>query len=144
MGKTKRGKGSKVMAYVDRRGLPAAVCCTSASPHEVRLVELTVAHRFTVVKPKRLVGDLAYDSDPLDAVLKKKGITLIAPHKANRKKPPTQDKRALRAYPNRYKVERFFAWLQNYRRCVTRYEYHAYNFLGFIHWACILILLKHY
>ena len=60
------------MVYVDRCGLPAAVLCTSASPHEVRLVEQTIAARFTWGKPERLVGDLAYDSDPLDAALRKK------------------------------------------------------------------------
>ena len=37
MGKTKRGKGSKIMAIADRRGLPVAVHIESATPHEVSL-----------------------------------------------------------------------------------------------------------
>src|SRR5512146_1809881 len=32
VGKTKRGKGTKIMAVADRNGLPLAVCADSASP----------------------------------------------------------------------------------------------------------------
>jgi transposase len=94
--------------------------------------------------PEKLIGDKAYDSDPLDEELARSGIELIAPHKRNRKKQKTQDGRKLRRYKRRWKVERFFAWIQNYRRIVVRYEYHPDNFLGFVHLACILILLKSY
>src|SRR5256886_11571305 len=82
VGPTRRGKGSKIMAIADRHGLPVACCVTSASPHETKLVEATVAQRFTRAKPKRMIGDRAYDSDPLDQRLRQKhGIRLIAPHK---------------------------------------------------------------
>jgi hypothetical protein len=33
--KTKRGKGTKIMAVADRSGLPVSVCAESATPHEV-------------------------------------------------------------------------------------------------------------
>src|SRR5262249_26822965 len=42
-------------------------------------------------KPENLIGDRAYDSDPLDEELRKDGIEMIAPHRSNRSKPPTQD-----------------------------------------------------
>jgi hypothetical protein len=90
VGKTKRGKGTKLMAVADRAGLPIAISVESASPHEVRLVESTLKHRFTKERPGKLIGDRACDSDPLDERLRKQGIELIAPHKANRKKPSTQ------------------------------------------------------
>ena len=61
MGKTKRGKGTKLMAVADRSGLPLAVNAASASPHEVALVEQTLELRFIKEKPERLVGDRAYD-----------------------------------------------------------------------------------
>lgn len=85
VGKTKRGKGSKLMAMADRAGLPVAV--TSASPHEVALVESTLEARFIDALPERLIGDKAYDSDPLDERLAEQGIEMIAPHKANRRNP---------------------------------------------------------
>ena len=129
------------MAVVDRNGLPVAIGIASASPHEVTLVEATIQNRFTDEKPAKIIGDRAYDSDPLDRALAEQGIEMIAPHKSNRKKPPTQDGRPLRRYRNRWKVERFFAWLQNYRRLVARYELFKANFLGMLKLACIMILL---
>ena len=144
MGKTKRGKGTQLLAVADRTGLPLAVRTESATPHEVTLVAATLEDRLVAALPARLIGDRAYDSDPLDAFLRELGIAMIAPHRRNRTKPPTQDGRALRRYKRRWKVERLFAWLGNFRRLVVRYEYHAANYLGFVHLGCILILLRQY
>src|SRR5467141_264510 len=144
VGPTRRGKGSKIMAIADRHGLPVACCVTSASPHETKLVEATVAPRFTRAKPKRMIGDRAYDSDPLDQRLRQKhGIRLIAPHKHNRRRKSTQDGRELRRYCRRWKIERLFAWLHNFRRLVSRWEYHEANFLGMLQLGCLIILLRH-
>jgi len=40
VGPTKRGKGMKIMAIVDRHGLPLSVSTHAANHHEVRLVQL--------------------------------------------------------------------------------------------------------
>ena len=144
MGKTKRGKGSKLMAVADRTGLPIAVRVGAATPHEVTLVEATLEARFLAAMPARLIGDRAYDSDPLDARLALRGVELIAPHKRNRRKAKTQDGRSLRRYRRRWLVERLFAWLHNFRRLIIRHEYKLENYLGFVHLGCILILLRQY
>ncbi len=73
-------------------------------------------------KPENLVGDRAYDSDPLREELREEGIEMIAPHRKNRKKPPTQDRRRLRRYERRWLVERFYAWIQWQRRLLVRWE----------------------
>jgi IS5 family transposase len=86
VGKTKRGKGTKLMALADASGLPLAVHAASASPHEVTLVEATLAASCVGEEPERLIGDRAYDSDPLDGALEERGIEMIAPHRRNRKK----------------------------------------------------------
>ena len=133
------------MAVADGFGFPLAVYTESASPHEVKLVAETLLERFTDDAPKRLIGDKAYDSDPLDKQLGEDfGVELISPHKANRKREKTQDGRKLRRYKRRWKIERLFAWLQNFRRIVVRYEYHAENYLGFVQLGCLLILLRTY
>lgn len=142
MGPTKRGKGTKIMAVADRAGLPVAVHVERASPAEVTLVEATLAQRFVRALPVRLIGDKAYDSDPLDAQLAARGITLIAPHRAKRVRPKTQDGRALRRYRRRWKIERLNAWLQNYRRILVRYDSQLENYLGFVQLGCLLILLR--
>ncbi len=143
MGKTKRGKGTKLMALADASGLPLSVCAASASPHEVTLVGETLRASFVEGKPQRLIGDRAYDSDPLDAALGEKGIEMIAPHRRNRRKKKTQDGRKLRRYKKRWKIERLFAWLQNFRRLVIRYERRAENYLGFVQLGCVVILLRY-
>ncbi len=132
------------MVVADFNGLPLAADAASASPHEVTLVHDTLQARFTRERPARLIGDRAYDSDPLDRELEAEGVELIAPHRSNRRKPRTQDGRCLRRYRRRWKVERLNAWLQNFRRIATRFEYHAENYLGFVHLGCIKILLRCY
>ena len=144
MGKTKRGKGTKLMALADSNGFPLAVYTASASPHEVTLVGETLAQVLTLEGPERLIGDKAYDSDPLDEELAEQGIEMIAPHKSNRKKAATQDGRPLRRYKRRWKIERLFAWLQNFRRIAMRFDFHDENYLGFVHLGCIRILLRCY
>jgi len=141
VGKTKRGKGSKIMAVAESRGLPVAIYVESATPHEVRLVHATLAERFVKKAPARLIGHNAYDSDRLDLELGQRGVELIAPHRSARKR-RTQDGRPLRRYRRRWKVERLFAWLQNFRRIVVRYERFPENFLGMLHLACCLILMR--
>ena len=131
------------MAIADASGFPIAAHIESASPHEVKLVDKTVDNRFLDNTPDRLVGDKAYDSDDFDERLhNQKGIEMIAPHRKRRRKPKTQDGRKLRRYKRRWKVERLFAWLHNFRRLPIRYEYHAENFLGMIHLGCAIILLR--
>jgi transposase len=69
--------------------------------------------------PVRLIGDKAYDSDPLAVQLRNKyGIEMIAPNRRNRC--ICQDGRKQRRYRRRWKVERLFAWMHNFRRPVTR------------------------
>jgi len=130
------------MAVADRHGQPVGLCIESASPHEVKLVESTLVEMVIPEAPQNLVGDNAYDSDKLDAELRPYGIEVIAPHRSNRKN-KTQDGRRLRRYRRRWKIEGLFAWLQNFRRLVVRYERHADNFLGMLHLGCSLILLRH-
>ena len=122
------------MAIADRQGRPVAVHVESATPHEVTLVHATLAEWFVRQLPVRLIGDNAYESDTLDADLARRGVELIAPHRRTRIR-RTQDGRPLRRYRRRWKVERLFAWLQNFRRLVVRYERFAENFLGMLRLA---------
>ncbi len=122
----------------------------SASPAEVTLLEPTLA---TIAvpragrgrprqKPDRVIADRAYDSDPLRSRLKRRGIELIVPHRRGRRRPPTQDGRKLRRYRRRWKVERTFSWLTQFRRLVTRWEHSLTMFWAFVHVACLLIALR--
>jgi hypothetical protein len=66
IGKTKRGKGVKILAIVDRHGLPLSVSTHAANHHEVTLVQLSFDFFYMIeAKPENLIGDRAYDSDKL-------------------------------------------------------------------------------
>jgi transposase len=106
----------------------------------VKLVTETLSALFIQDKPKILIGDKAYDSDQLDKRLKRKKIKMVAPNRAGRKK--SQDGRELRRYKRRWKVERLFAWIGNFKRTVVRYEYNWRNYLGFVQLACAMILMR--
>lgn len=94
--------------------------------------------------PARLIGDRAYDSDPLDQHLwKHYGVELIAPHRSTRVH-PTQGGRRLRRSRRRWTVERLFAWLQVFHRLVTRYEYRIENFQGMVRLGCLKIMLRYF
>ena len=151
VGKTKRGKGTKWMVVVDGAGVPLGDHLHSAFPSQVRLAEVTLAHIRVGrrhrpgrprQKPARVIADRGYDSDPLRKQLARRGIELIAPHRKNRRKPPTQDGRALRRYRRRWTVERTFAWLGNFRRLVVRYDRSLTVYRGFFHIACFMIVLR--
>jgi len=131
------------MIVSEAHGTPIAATIASASPNEVTLVDATLAERFVGELPQRIIGDGAYDSDPLDARLATRGVEMIAPSRSNRRV-RTQDGRAFRRYRWRWKVERVNAWLQNFRRIVTRWEYKAETFLAFVQLACICILLRQF
>ena len=144
VGKTKRGKGTKLMLLADGGGLPLAADVHSASPAEVRLIEPLLARRVLLRRPRRLIYDKAADSDALRLRLAKRGIDLITPHRAGRVRPRLQDGRKLRRYKRRWKVERSIAWLFNFRRLVVRYEHHAHLFLGLVQLACLYTTLRRF
>jgi transposase len=144
VGPTKRGKDMKIMAIVDRHGLRLAVSTHAANHHEVCLVQLCFDFYMIETKPENLIGDRAYDSDLLNEELRRDGIEMIAPHRSNRVKPPTQGRRRLSRYARCWMVERFFAWMQWQRRLLVCWEYHPRNFLGFVQLACMTVLLKQF
>ena len=72
VGLTKVGKGMKIMAIADRSGLPLSVSVHAANHHETKLAQLSL-DLCLCGEPANLIGDKAYDSDPLDAELRERG-----------------------------------------------------------------------
>ncbi len=94
--------------------------------------------------PVRIIADKGYDIDPLRERLLKRGIELICPYRKNNKTKKYEDGRKLRRYRRRWKVERTFAWLQNFRRLVVGWEREIQIYQAFFHLACILITLRQF
>ena len=140
------------MVVVDGQGVPLGAHLDSASPSEMKLLEPTI-EKIAVPRngrgrprknPVRIVADRGYDSDPLRERLAIRGIELICPYRKNNKAKKYQDGRKLRRYKRRWTVERTFAWLQNFRRLVVRWEREITVYQAFFHVACILITLRQF
>jgi hypothetical protein len=116
--------------------LPLSVSKHAANHHEVRLVELCFDFYMIEAGPETLIGDLAYDSNPLDDDLRKDGIEMVAPHRSNRRKCATQDGRRLRRYARRWLVDGSLLGIQWQLRILVRWEFYPKNFLGFVQLAC--------
>lgn len=129
------------MVVVDGQGLPLGKQLASASPHESKLLEPTLDQSYAPEKIERLIYDKAADSNALRQRMAERGIDLIAPELRSRKR-HVQDRRKLRRYRRRWKIERTFAWVGNYRRLVVRYERKLHIYSAFFHLACIMIVLR--
>lgn len=132
------------MILVDGNGTPIGVDIASASEAEVNLIENLIDNRVCDNKPRRMLYDKAADSDELRERLAVQRIDLICPHRKNRKRKPLQDRRKLRRFKRRYKVERTISWLGRYRRLLVRHEYWNHIFAGFAQLACLFTILKRF
>jgi transposase len=152
VGKTKRGKGTKAMVLADGQGIPLGVFLASATPSEVSLAEPTLAavqvprrgRGRPRMRPQRIIADRGYDSDPLRRRFRRRGIDLIVPYRSNNRKKLYEDGRKLRRCRRRWKIERTFAWLSNFRRLQVRQDRILTVFQGFCHVACLLITLRYF
>ncbi len=133
------------MLLTDGHGTPISIHVDSASPHEVKLIEILVMTMLVLARRRtKLIYDKAADSDPLRRRLSNGyGLTLIAPyrkHKGMPRKRLTERQRKL--YRHRYKIERTNAWMKWYRRLQVRQEYHSHLYKGFWMLGFVFTMLK--
>jgi transposase len=86
-----------------------------------------------------VIGDKGYDSKKLVRAIRARGAEAVIPSLSNRKQQRVYDRER---YKDRNLAERFWGKIKQYRRVATRYEKTARNFLGFVHVASIMVLLK--
>ena len=129
------GFSTKIHILVDALGNPVEFILTGGQQADVTQAEpLMRGHQADAV-----IADKAYDSDAVVEAAKRQGVEAVIPSKKNRKVPREYDEHL---YKERKKVEWFINLLKQYRRVATRYEKTARNFLGFVHVASIMILLR--
>jgi transposase len=146
VGRCRAGNATKIMALADGAGLPTSIGIADGSRHDVTLVDDTLDAAWTDDLAPVLVADKVFDSGKLaDSLRAERDIELVAPKRSgpnqSRRK---QDGRRLRRYRRRWKVERLFAWLKQFRRVVVRWERKASNYLGILQLGCAVILLRHF
>jgi hypothetical protein len=128
IGKTKVGKGSKVMSIANGNSLPIGLHIDSTQLHESVLAELIPAmirvpqqRCDPSIRPGDLVADKAYDGQALLQLPHWQGIKPAIPMCVRRPK-HGRPIRTGSSYSHRCKGERCFDWIANYRRLVERYE----------------------
>jgi transposase len=114
---------------------PVDLMLTPGQAHDLACAEPLLE----AADPQALIGDKAYDADPLLDSLAARDITPVIPPKANRKTPRTCD---FALYCERNLVECFFNKLKHFRAIATRYDKLARNFLAGVQLACAIILLN--
>ncbi len=153
VGVTKKGKGTKWMLVVDGTGLPLGFHLDSANKAEVRLAEQTLDTIWVSRprgrprrRPQNLVADRGYDSSAFRAALRRRSIAMCIPPK---RRPATWRPKRGRPvvarkddYRKRYKVERSFAWLGNFRRLLIRWESLFGVYRGFFAVAVLLVCVR--
>ena len=88
--------------------------------------------------PKRVAADKAYSNQRIRAYLRRKGIRVTIPRKANERRRGAFDKAI---YKLRARVEQLIGRLKQFRRIATRYEKRADNYLGMVTIGAILLYL---
>jgi putative transposase len=119
---------------VNPLGHPVALKLTGAeaaeSPHLPGLI--------AGIATEAVLADKGYDSDANRAAIRRQGARPCLPPRKNRSEPIEYDRHL---YKERNVIERYFAWVKQYRRVATRYDKKAANFLGFVWLASIAIML---
>src|SRR5262249_35386819 len=132
--RSRGGFGSEIHLLVDALGNPVEFLLTAGQEADVTQTEpLMDGHEAAVI------ADKAYDSDAVVAAARGRRAEAGIPSKKYRNVLRDYDKHL---YKERKKVEWFINLLKQYRRVATRYEKTARDFLGFVHLASIMILLR--
>ena len=150
VGPTKKGKGTKIMLATDANGVPLTGILSSASTSEYNLIFPTLDTLSVEVRPThprkkfdKLIADRGYYAKWVRDELRRRGTTPYIPKRRKRGEieEPTYNQRIKPYYKTRWIVERTFAWFNNFRRLVTRWEKYVSTYQGFFHLACIMICL---
>lgn len=116
-------------------GLPVRLLLTAGEAHEAPQAKALLAG-FEV---EQVLGDKAYDADVILQEVAAMGATAVIPPRANRLEQRNYDQEL---YKERHLVECFIGKLKHFRRCFSRFDKLARNFLSFLQFASTLIWLR--
>ena len=141
----KKVKGNKLSALVDWNGLPFACTVSPANIHDSRLYEPTLeAFEIPNVQDRSAIvsADAAYDAREIRQYNRKRRIKSNIPINWRSRKHPKRGRPFWfdpELYKERSAIERFFSWIEAFKKIVPRYERHEHSFMGLIHLACSMI-----
>jgi transposase len=133
IGRSRGGRTTKIHALTDAEGRPHILLLSPGNTHDVMMAPALIQAAGAVL---RLIGDKAYDTNPLRELLASKGIEAVIPSIKRRKPIIPHDRRA---YRDRNLIERMFGRLKDFRRVATRYDKLARNFLAGVLIAALVV-----
>lgn len=132
----KQVKGRKRHVIVDMLGLLVILLVTAASAQDSDVgQELVIDVKTKTDRLVKIYADQGYKTWLVDWIAQTEPFVLELVSK-----PPEQH--GFVVHPKRWKVERFFAWLNNYRRLSKDYERTVESSMGFIYLASIQLMTK--
>lgn len=135
MGRSRGGFGTKLHIAVDGLGNPVKFILTGGQEADINQGKALIeGHSADAV-----IADKGYDGDEFIKAIESSGAVAVIPPKKNRIIQRDYDKHT---YKERNLAERFINRIKQCRRVATRYEKTARNFLGFVHVAAIMVLLR--
>jgi transposase len=160
--------GTKRHILTDKKGIPlSVVISSSASTHDIKLVTSVVNNAVIHKRPplyktkitgrrrrrklQHLCLDKAYNSEPKEQELIKRGYVLHIPSKRKRGEKEEQEaKITVQHSSNRKKhsakrwwvVERTNSWHNRFRKLFTMYEKKSENYLGLVQFSCCMIIYR--
>ena len=140
--------GNKLSALVDRNGLPLACTVSPANVHDSRLYEpILEALEIPEVqdRPSILSADAAYDAREIRQYNRKRRIKSNIPVNRRSRKQPKRGRPFwfdTELYKKRSAVERFFSWIEAFKKITPRYERYETSFMGLIHLACSVMIAR--
>ncbi len=101
MGRSRGGFGTKVHVRAEGHGKPLVFILTGGERHEQTVLE-SLMERGAVrrvgrgrprIRPKRLVGDKGYSTEKVRGYLRRRGIGIVLPHRADQRASSLFDRR---------------------------------------------------
>ena len=138
IGVSRGGLSTKILALVDRNGKTVRSMVLPGNRSETpELINLLDGVPLKDIK--EMLGDKAYDSNGIRAMLGAAGIIVTVPSRSNRISPQDYDKER---YKGRHLVENVFADLKQFRGIATRYLKLVDSFEASINLACWYLATK--
>ena len=135
LGKSRAGWCTKIHARCEGHGKPLVLLIGAGNRHDsivfIDVIEegaIKTSSGQTKQRPEAIAADKAYGGQKNREHLRSKGIKATIPNKRNKNNPRPQNQTL---YRKRNIIERFFRWMQRYRRLAIRYEKRGENFRAF-------------
>ena len=134
MGRSRGELSTKIHVVVDALGKPLRCLLSGGRVGDVMHAQALIEG----FKADAVLGDKGYDVLSFLEYLAQCDIRTVTPPKSNRLEQQEYDRPVCK---DRNLVERFFAFLKQFRRIATRYEKLARNYFGMISLACAYLWL---